>query len=371
MRGTTRHTRQQIQDELDRLKARVQVGGDATGATASIETTASNLPAVLRLVAEILRQPAFPQAELDELKRQTIASIQEQKSDPQSIAFLEFGRHFHPYPKSDPRYVPTPEEQIARVKGTTLADVRKFYQQFYGAPRGEAAVVGDFDAAQITKLMAGLFSGWKSAHPYARIESPYVAIPPESKTFETPDKANAVFVAATPIQMRDTDANYPALLVANYILGEGGLSSRLGARIRQKEGLSYGVGSFLQVPSLDDKAALVVYAISAPQNTARVEAAAREEIARAREQGFTAEEVKRATAGLLQERELSRAQDAALAGKLASYRFLGRTVAWDADLEEKIRSLTPEQVSAAMRRYVDLARFTVVKAGDFAKAAAR
>src|SRR5581483_6270588 len=123
MRGTTRHTRQQIQDEFDRLKARVSVSGGTTSANASIETTRENLPAVMKLVAEILREPSFPESEFEQLKQQQLAAIEEQRTDPQALGFITFSRHLNPYDKDDPRYTPTPDESLARVKAVALDEV--------------------------------------------------------------------------------------------------------------------------------------------------------------------------------------------------------------------------------------------------------
>src|SRR5262249_12038751 len=145
MRGTAKHTRQQIQDELDKLKARAFVGGAVSGASISIETVRENLPAVLTLAAEALREPAFPPAEFDQLKQEQIAFLELQLKEPQPVAISAFGRHMNPYPKGDPRHVESLEERIAEIKATTLDDTKKFYADFYGASNGELAVVGDFD----------------------------------------------------------------------------------------------------------------------------------------------------------------------------------------------------------------------------------
>src|SRR6185369_5632943 len=154
MRGTSKHTRQQIKDEFNRLRARVSINGGATQATVTVETTRENLPAVLALAAECLRDPAFPPSEFETLKQETLAGIEQDKSDPQQIASTAYQRHLSPYPKGDVRYVSTPEEDIAEVKAATLEDVKKFYADFYGASVGELAVVGDFDAKEIEKIVA-------------------------------------------------------------------------------------------------------------------------------------------------------------------------------------------------------------------------
>ncbi len=369
MRGSKKHTRQQIEDELDRLKARVSVSGGPAAARVSLETRRENLPAVLSLVAEVLREPAFPESEFAQLKQEQLAGLEEQKNDPQAIAFNAFERHLNPYPKEDVRYTPTPEEETDRVKAATLADARKFHADFYGASQGELAVVGDFDEKAIVQVVGDLFGNWKSPRPFARVARTYKEVPAANETIQTPDKANAVFVGGMSLPLRDDDPDYPALLLGNYMLGGGFLNSRIATRLRQKEGLSYGAGSWLSVHPLDRVSTFGTYAIYAPQNAARLEAALKEELARALKDGFTAEEVDSARGGYLQSRQVSRAQDPELSGKLAEYRFLDRTLAWDAAFEAKIRALTPEQIGAALRKHLDPARLSTFKAGDFAKAA--
>jgi zinc protease len=370
MRGTTKHTRQQIQDEFDRLKARAGVFGGATSANVSVETTRENLPAVLKLIAEILREPAFPANEFEQLKQEVITNTESQRSQPQVAASVALQRHMNPYPKGDVRYVSTPEEDIEEVKAATLDNVKKFYSDFYGASNGEVAVIGDFEAKEVEKLISDLFGSWKSPRPFARIVIDYRDIPALNKAIETPDKANAVFFASLRLNLRDDDQDYPALVLGNYMLGGGFLNSRLGVRLRQKDGLSYSVGSNIGASSLDKNGQFSAFAIYAPQNAAKLETGFKEEIERMLKDGFTAEEVEAAKKGYLQSRQVSRAQDAELMRRLSALAYIDRTLAWDAEFEKKIAALTPDQINAAMRRYIDPAKITIVKAGDFAKTAA-
>jgi zinc protease len=367
MRGTAKHTRQQIQDELDRLKARAFVAGGATQATVNIETTRENLPEVMRLVAEMLRESSFPASEFDLLKQEELANIEQNKSEPTQIAFTTFARALSPYPKGDVRYITTSDEDVADITATTLDQVKQFYQDFYGASNAQLSVIGDFDDKEISKLAGELFGNWKSPKPFVRVPSIYKDVAATNQSFLTPDKANAFFVAGLNLKVRDDNPDYPALLLGNYMLGGGGLNSRLAARIRQKEGLSYGVGSGINISAFDEFGRLTATAIYAPQNLEKLEAAFKEEIARMLKDGFTAEEVEAAKSGYLQSRQVSRAQDNELAGRLNNYLFIGRTLTFDADLEAKLKALTPEQIIAAMRRQIDPTKITIVKAGDFAK----
>ncbi|HKB67331.1 MAG TPA: pitrilysin family protein [Pyrinomonadaceae bacterium] len=367
MRGTAKHTRQQIQDELDRLKARASVSGGATQAVVTIETTRENLPAVMRLAAEILREPSFPASEFELLKQEQLANIEQSKSEPTQIAFTAFGRTLSPFPKGDVRYITTSDEDVADVNAVTLDQAKQFYQDFYGASNGTLTVIGDFDNAEISKLAGDLFGNWKSPKPFARVPSVYKDVAAVNQSFPTPDKANAFFVAGLNLKIRDDNPDYPALLLGNYMLGGGFLNSRLAARIRQKEGLSYGVGSGITISAFDEYGRFIANAIYAPQNVEKLEAAFKEEIARMLKDGFTVEEVEAAKSGYLQSRQVSRAQDNELASRLNNYLFIGRTLQFDADLDGKLQALTPEQIIAAMRRHIDPAKITIIKAGDFAK----
>ena len=178
--------------------------------------------------------------------------------------------------------------------------------------------------------------------------------------------ANAYFYSLYPIAMQDTDADYPAFTLSNWLLGGGFLKSRLADRVRKTDGLSYGVGSYFAASSRAPVAEWVGYAIYNPANVAKLEAAFREVLVTAHAKGFGKEELEEGRKAWLQNREVSRTHDGALAMKLCSYLDLGRTMAFDAELERRVQALDVDQVNAAFRTYLDPAQLSVVKAGDFA-----
>jgi zinc protease len=370
MRGTKNKTRQQIQDTLDMLKSQMNVGGGGGGVGVNIVSTRENLPAVLDLAIEVLREPSFPESELETLRSSDIAELEASKSEPQAVVSRAYGRHWNPYPKGDVRYIPTFDEERDDLTKANIKGLRDFYQSFYGASNAEVSVVGEFDAAAIRDQIAKKLDGWKSPKPYTEVLTPFPepAIPPTTEAFQTPDKENAFFLAGMPVPMKDSDADFPALVLGNYILGSG-LSSRLSSRIREREGLSYGVGSAFSAPAKSNGARFVVQAISAPQNAQKVEASFRDELANVLRDGYKPEEVATAKTSWAQQRQIGRTQDGALAGALLGQMHNGRTMAWDAELESKVRALTPEQIRAAMQKYLDPAKMTYMRGGDFAKAA--
>jgi zinc protease len=364
-RGTSKLTRAQLADELERLK----VAGGINGLSASGQTTRPNLVEAIKLAAHVMREPSFPESEFEQLKKQTLTGIESQKSDPRALASVMLGQHFNIFPKGDVRYSSSIEEAEADTRAVTLEQIRAFHKKFYAAEKGEIAIVGDFDEAEVLKAIRESFADWKGGVPYVRLSSPYKDIAPVNRSIETPDKENSMFLARVNIDMQDTDPDYPALLIANYIMGQSGFDSRLTARIRVKDGLSYGAGSQLNVGSTDRGASWIGFAISAPQNTEKVELAFKDEVNKAIKDGFTLVEVLAAKSGLLQQRLQTRAQDGSLASGLASNAYLGRTYAFSADIEAKISALKAEEVSAAFRKYIDPSKITFIKAGDFAKVA--
>jgi zinc protease len=368
MRGTKNKTKQQIQDETDRLKAQIIVTGGGTGASARVQTLEANLADSLRLVRELLREPAFPEAEFETSRQQRIARYESAKSEPTTLASLELSRHMNAiYPRGDVRYTSTIDEQIEDAKAVTLDDARKFYGQFYGVGEGEIAISGQFDPAQIQKLVADLFGDWKSPAHYERVPESYRTVDAINHNIETPDKANAYFLAGELMKMTDADPDYPAVIVANLIFG-GSPNSRMFQRIRVKDGLSYGASSNISVPTKDDAGRFSATAIAAPQNMPKVEAAFQEELARALKDGFTADEVEKAKKTWLDERAQARTEDASIANLLVARERWGRTMDWDAKLEAAVAALTPQQVNEAFRRHVNPAALSLVKGGDFKKA---
>jgi zinc protease len=368
MRGTKKHSRQELKDAFDKLKARVGVDGGATGASVWIEAPRQHLPEVMKLVTEVLREPAFDAKEFALLQQERLAALEAQRSEPNTQARIAFSRARSPYPSGHPYYAETLEESLAGVKDTTLEQVRAFYREFYGASQGELAAVGDFDAEALEKQVAQLLGDWKSPAPYARIPAQPYKPGSQAVVLETPDKANAVFLAGQGLSLRDDHADYPALVLGNFLLGGGFLNSRLATRVRQQEGLSYTVSSALNAGVLDPVGSFSTFAIYAPQNAGKLESAMREEVERVLTKGFTAEELEKARSGLLEYRRTGRADDGGLAQTLASYLYYGRTLEFDAAFEKRMSELKPEDVRAALSRHVDWTKVTVVKAGDFAGA---
>lgn len=367
IRGTNKHNREQLQAEFDKLKANVSVYGSATGAGVSIRTTKTNLPAVLDLVEEILKDPAFSEKELEVLKQEQIVSLEQQKQQPQSQVFRQLGRYLNPYEPGHPNYDLSIDEEIAKIKSISTNELKQFHSKFMGASEADIGVVGDFDQATIQNKLNDIIGDWNSQSNYQRIESSVATVDSINNFVDTPDKAGAAFAAMMKFEMDDSHPDYPALEMANQMFGGGFISSRLADRLRRKEGWSYGAGSFFRVSSYDEVATFGAYAICAPENLKNVEIGFFEEFDRIIKDGFTQQELDDARKGVLQNNKIDRAKDGRLVRTLAGNIDLGRNMQWDKNYEQAIRDLTILQVNMAVRKYLKRENISIVKAGDSTK----
>lgn len=367
-RGTEDLTYQQLQDALAKNRANLSVGGAPGLVQVQLETKREFLDEVLDLLIDVVRRPRLDAAELEVVRRQSITTLESQLNEPQALSPTFVQRQLAPYPPEDPRYVPTLKESIERYRKASLDTIRDIHKRLLSAQEGELAVVGDFDPQRVKEKLQARLEGWSSEVEYERIPRPaHPDVPGTVERIETPDKANAFYYAAQQLDVGDTAEQYPAALMGNFILGSGALSSRLGDRVRQQEGLSYGIRSGLAASGKDEKTELYVYAIANPENVDRLMTVIQEEYDKLLEEGVTKDELLKAKEGYLQNQAVSRTKDSYLANKLIETMFTDRTMEWYAELEDKIRNVTVEQVNEALQKYLQPDEFVTAVAGDFAK----
>ena len=363
-KGTPGLGRQQVQDRLDALGTEMAFGSSPGRLTVNIVSRREHFASAIGLLADLLRHPSMPADALDELKRQAVSGIEQQRKEPDALAENVLDRLGNPYPRGDVRRARTFDEEIQDVQSVTQAQVQAFHQRFYGAGRAEFGAAGDIDAEAVrTALVAG-FSDWQGGEPYVRVPEPLVPVAAQLQLLDTPDKQNAVMMARLGVPLSDSDPDYPALTMANYLFGSGG-NSRLWKRVREAQGLSYDVRSSIHWNTHERNSEWSARAIFAPQNRAKVEAAFNEELARSLREGYTAQELAEGQRGLLAYRRLSRAQDGNIAAALAGNLDLDRTFQVSAKVDDALSKLTVQQVNDAWRRHLGQQGPVVVYAGDF------
>ncbi|MDO4709622.1 MAG: pitrilysin family protein [Pseudomonadota bacterium] len=372
LRGSQSMSREQIDKRFEALKTSANISGGLQSASIDLASRHGTLADALTLAADILKNPSLPEAEFEQLRQLAITAAEAARKEPGTIAAQAMAARFDPWPQDHPLAHVSLDESLARLRALQLAELRAFHEKFYGSAHGEIAIVGDFDPAAIKPLLAQLFSHWKAPVPHQPVATRHHPVTAERHSFATPDKANAVYLAQMNLALNDRHPDYPALLVANNIFGGGGLKSRLADRVRQRDGLSYGIGSRLSADSSrsnqDDAGSFFIQGSAAPENMAAVERAVGEELQRFVREGITAGELADTVNSLLTQRQQGRASDGTLAAMLNSDQYLGRQMLERAAFEERLRTLTVAEVNAAIARHIQPENLSVTVAGDFAKA---
>ena len=363
-KGTATLTRQQVQDRLDALKTELSVQSQPGRVSLHLRSRREHLADATSLACDLLRHPSFPPDALNEWKRQTLASIEQQRKEPESVAANTIARLGNPYPRGDVRHARTFDEWVDDVKAVEIEPVKAFQRRFFGAAHATFSAVGDIDPPALRQSLAAGLGGWQASAGFQRIPVPAVPVEAQRLTLNTPDKQNATLLVRSTLPLTDTAADYPAMTLANFLLGGGG-NSRLWKRIRERDGLSYDVRSSVHWNNFEPNSQWLASAIFAPQNRAKVESALFEEIDRALRDGFTAQELVEGQRGLLSFRRLSRAQDGTLASALANNLYLGRNFALAGRTDAALSALTLAQLNAALRKYIRPEQFVIAVAGDF------
>ncbi len=371
-RGTTRYTRDELATEWDRLKSDLNLRGGGQRINASLHTDEANFDEALALMAHVLREPVFDPEQLEEAKRSALARIAGARGQPQSVVSVALSKALSPYGPDHFRYAMDLDEQEEMIRNMNRDVLARFWDSHIGSQGAIALVVGNTDAAALAERLNELFGDWEAAVEYLPAPSLHHPVQPRQDWLDTPDKANGIMVAALPAPLNVRDADYPALVIGTRIFGGGGLSNRLIERLRQKEGWSYGAGGGMNASDRegDNSGALFIQAIAAPENLSRVKAGALEELQRALEGGFTAEELQDAVDGIISGDLNSWSSDAALTGILSYGAEYGLDALWYGALHEQYRALTLEDVNETFRKYYKADDFVILIGGDKARAEA-
>ena len=365
MRATRKLSETQIRDRLIELDAELIVSGVSRGAGLYLEVPERNLEAALTLGAQLLREPVFRADLLEESRRAALAAQKHARNQPDTLIGEEFDRRAKQYPSADPRHIRTAEERARDYKAQTPERIARFWRDFAGASHGELVAVGAFDPEGLKQLVQKLFGDWKSPHAYERFPADFHHRGQGRVILHSPDKANAEYVQRRQFRMSREHQDFIPLKAAISMLGEG-TESRLWQRVREQEGLSYGLSATFHANTRDEDAEIEIRASLAPANLERLEQAIQEEIRRVLKDGFTQEELDTTIRNRLESNRTYLTEESNVVSMLSGYLY------WDIDMREwisdetRIRNLRLAEVNAAFRKWFSPDDALTVAAGSFA-----
>ena len=365
--GNKNITKEQIATRLDELKSSVRISSSAGAFYVDITTDKTNLDETVKFLGELLAAPTFPTKELDVIKRSSVASVEGQRNDPRAIASNSFRKALYNYPEGHPKAYLDLDAKIAEINNVKSEDLARLYKELFSINNGNITVVGNVEPERISTALHTVLAPYSQDTQYEYMPMSLNEAKGLNVKIETPDKANAQLFVINPLSMTKSHKDYLALSIANTIFGGDAFTSRLGARIRVKEGYSYSVGSGLQVSSEDKQGLFYSLAIAAPENMESVVKALNEEVSKVVESGFTQEELDQAISGYLSNRTRSWANDSAVAGVINDASRNDIDLAYYQDQLDNVQKLTLDDINQAFNKYIASLEFNVFMAGDFAK----
>jgi zinc protease len=354
---------QQIQAHLQKLDSSIRLSSSAGVLSASMEFPAQNAAAVISFLNDLLRRPAFNNAVFERNQRAMIAAFQPMKSNPNNLAsnLLERNHRAH-YRAGDPREVRLLEDTERQTREATAAQLKAYWQRFAGAQHGEFVLSGPLELPGIQAQLQSLWGDWASKEPYARWSSEFAT--PVGEAFsklQVPEKANATYTAriAFPLDQRHPD--FAPLLAGIEMMSRLGLWQR----VREQEGISYGVSSSLDAPWDGNAAAINISASFAPQNLDRLRTAIREVLQQTRVKGYSFIEVGLAKSAILARRKDRLTQPANAIDTIAFNLREDRALDANKEFDARYEQLDAASVNAALKKYLDVALLKEVAAGTF------
>ena len=363
-RGTTQMTFQQVKDTLDKFQSSLNLYSVHPGVVfMDIASNHRHLEDVIALASDLMRSPRFSQEEFKRVHQRHLADLKASSTDPMTLGMTELLRLQNPYHVDSIHYVPTVDEMISGLKAVTFESAQRAYIDLYSANHLEVAVVGDFDPSILTSIESH-FGNWSSSIAYHPIVAPYVPALAELRTLITPDKKMAVVAIGANFAMRDDDIHYPAIAMANYILGES-MQSRLIKRLREQEGLSYGASSNIDISQYEAAANITLYAMCDADKADLTLKLMLEEYHRWLKDGVTEQELIESKQSNQLAFNNSLANDAFKIQKLSSMLNVNRTFGYYAEFLNRVEQLQIEDIQKALDIFLQNAPVARVKAGDF------
>ena len=362
-KGTSQRSKLEIAEALESVGAGVNISSNTFTVSLSTQSLSRDFPMVLATLAEELRTPTFPAEELEKLQQRSIASIKRAQDETDRRAMERFSQLV--FEEQSPFHIYPAERRISEIEAITTDDLRQFYEQHYGAEALILAVVGDVSETEVSQLVSQYFGDWQgAAKPDINLAETPLQTAARQDQVQLQDKASVDIVMGHASRLRRANDDFLAAIVANRALGQSTLSSRLGLKVRDEMGLTYGINSFFSDSGLGDGPYMITVTV-APENVALAVNTTQQIVEDYVASGITEQEIADEQSSMIGGYKLGLATNAGIAGQLASTEVHGLGVSYLDEYPELIRALDKASIDAAIQKYIHPEVMTTVMAGTF------
>ena len=363
--GTRTHTAFEQASAVESLGASLRFEGGSETVTFHGTMLSEDLEAVLAALADALRNPVFPPEEVEKIRGELLNDYRIAENSTASVAARRANKLLFPAGHPYHRHAGGDEEGIRSI---TRQDLAAHHRAHYGSDSTVIVLVGDATPDSVRSIAERVFGTWAKRPKAIPFEVPAAPAPSTSRRLVVtrPGKSQADVTYAIPGVAR-TAPDYDAVMMMNYVLGGGSLSSRLMDQIRDRQGLVYGVYSGLMAGI--GAGPLQIRAGTNPANAARCADAILDEVRRLHDEGPSDEEMEEARGYLTGVFPVRLETNAGVAGQLLSAEIYGLGLDYIERYPSIIRSVTTARVREAARKHLDPEHYVLVFAGPLDPAA--
>ncbi|MEE9573180.1 MAG: insulinase family protein, partial [Candidatus Neomarinimicrobiota bacterium] len=364
-KGTKNRSKFEIANKLETVGASISFSSGQYRVRFNAKCLKNDIPLVLSLLAEQLREPAFNKDDLTTLKTRLVGNLKRDKENTGKQAGGTFLRKL--YPKNHPNYSYKIDDRIKMVNDIQPASLKYYHKTYYGLGNITIVAVGDVDSKTFNTEVSKVFGGWKTS-PLNKKETTLTAkqIKASSEYVTIKEKTSADIYIGLPIGIdRDHEDYYP-LRVGTFIFG-GNFSARLMQTVRDKQGLTYGIHSWVGGVDNGNDGYWAIWATFAPQLVDRGYDASIEQLEKWLESGVTQAELDAKKSTITGSYKVSLANTHGLAGQILTNADRGKPNSYLDKFPELINALTVDQINNAIQKYIDKDKIVFIVAGSLDK----
>lgn len=350
LEGTRRCDKRALQAALDAMGASLEFSASHSRLLWSGKVLAHNLPKLLALIAEILREPSFPARELSILKNRELADLAHEAQDTRERASIAVTRML--FKKGHPNYAESTEESRKTLKSITTKKLETLHKKILGRKTLVLAVAGDAAPARVFALAQVHFAqlpdrGFphKAAPKPPKAKAASVRIP-------VPHKANIDYYAGCAVGITSDHRDYIPLMLGVNVLGIPGFAGRMMKALREREGLTYGVYAYMSGFERTLDGAITVWGTFAPRLFTRGREAIAREIETIVNKGVSEEETKKFRELIYSKTRVQLSNSMAIARAAHGVAAEGRPLAYLDEFPKKVLKTTAKEVNAALKKYL-------------------
>lgn len=367
-KGSEKFSKTAIAEVLEEMGSRLDFRADnftVNFGTTGTHVVSEDLAAYIALMADIMRNPLFLADELDKSKKEYRAWIMQQMASTNAMARSKLFETL--YGPDCVYHDRTFADLLGELDKITVDDLKAFHKAHYSPKGAILTLVGDFDVDSVQELVKASFGDWSGPEPKSVI-IPDITYPTSAQRIEIPmaDKKNVDIVIGRPAALKRTASDFFAAKLANAALGEDTLASRLGIVVREKHGLTYGIGSGFDNPWFGGAPWLIRLSVN-PVNVDKALALVADVVSDYRAKGITDKELSDEAGRAAGSFKVQLRTSYGMASVLTQFEFLGLGAAAIDRYADDLKAVTKDAVNAAIAKYLDLSTCLTVLAGTFVR----